>query len=961
MGREDIRILLVEDDEAHVGLIRRAFNSGGFESQPGEVELSVAGTLGEARRCIEQSPPDLLITDLLLPDGRGIELLEAAEDRREYPAIVMTSFGDERAAVEALKAGALDYIVKSKASLADLPHFARRALREWESIVERRRAGEFLRIQRDLAVALSSTSRLIEVLDRLLETAFRIEWIDCGGVYLVDEQTGDLDLVAHKGLLSELVHSVSHYDADSVNTRLVMAGEPAYRCHSELAPVRDEFRVAEGMRAITILPVKYEGRVVAALNLASRSRDEIPEFTRYVLEAFAAPIGGIIARVRSEEALRKSEEKYRLHFEHVSDVVFSLDPQFRFLSVSPSVERALGYRPDEMIGRLFSELNFVAPECLQEAMSDAIRVFSGQPLSSIVYELVAKDGGRKFGEVSSVPVFRDGEVVATVSVARDVTDRKQAEEELAKARDAAEAANRAKSEFLANMSHEIRTPMTAIMGFTDLLMAFELPPLEHREHLQTIHRNAENLLTIINDILDLSKIEADKIELERANCSPCRVVEEVRSLMALRAAEKDLRLDVECTFPLPDTIRTDPLRLRQILVNLTGNAIKFTKSGGVRITVRCTTDENARARIKFEVADTGIGMTADEMAALFRPFSQADASTSRRFGGTGLGLSISHRLARLLGGRLDVESRPGEGSTFTLSIDPGPLDDVPMLETQPSSKARDEERQPRAATGKQTVRGRILLAEDGEDIQQLVSLVLQKTGLEVDRAENGLLAYDKAMASKAMGRPFDLILMDIQMPELDGYNTTRRLRDNGWQGPIVALTAHAMAGDREKCLAAGCDEYLAKPLVPEELENILARYLDQPAVATTQPPSDNNEPGGGASDTASGLMASRYLSDAEKTSLLEAFVGELPQRIAKIQSALQAEDLPLLEDLSHQLKGTAAIYGLEQVSDTARVVNQHASERAEPGQLLAAVTELVEICQSTIARRQVMQDNQRLP
>jgi len=431
--------------------------------------------------------------------------------------------------------------------------------------------------------------------------------------------------------------------------------------------------------------------------------------------------------------------------------------------------------------------------------------------------------------------------------------------------------------------------------------------------------------------------------------------------MVFRAAEKDLRLDVECEFPLPETICTDPLRLRQILVNLVGNAIKFTKSGGVRVTARCTTDKDATARMEFEVADTGIGMTTDEMTALFRPFSQADASTTRRFGGTGLGLSISQRLAKMLGGRLNVESRPGEGSTFTLSIDPGPLDDVPMLEAEPSSKVTDEEKRPRAATGEQPLRGRILLAEDGEDIQRLVSLVLRKIGLEVDTAENGLLTYDKAIASKAMGKPFDLILMDIQMPGLDGYKTARRLRENGWRGPIVALTAHAMAGDREKCLAAGCDEYLAKPLAFKELENTLARYLDQPAVATTQPPSDNSEPGGGASGTASGLMASRYLSDAEKASLLEAFVGELPQRVAKIQSALQAEDLPLLEDLSHQLKGTAAIYGLEQVSDTARVVNQHASERAEPGQLLAAVTELVEICQSMVARRQAMQDNHRLP
>ena len=804
MSRDDIRILLVEDDETHAGLIRRAFRSGGFESQTGEVKLSVAGTLGEARRHIEQSPPDLLITDLLLPDGRGIELLEAQEDRREFPAIVMTSFGDEQAAVEAIKAGALDYIVKSKAALADLPHFARRALREWENIVERRRA---------------------------------------------------------------------------------------------------------------------------------------------------------------EEALQDSEGRFRSISQAANDAIIMADDQGRVSYWNPAAEIVFGFKKSETVGGRLVDLIF--PERFREELSERFQTFGKtgyDPCVGTTFEIPGKrSSGTEFPMELSLGAFKIGGRWHSVGIVRDVTDRKQAEEELAKARDAAEAANRAKSEFLANMSHEIRTPMTAIMGFTDLLMAFELPPVERQEYLQTIHRNAENLLTIINDILDLSKIEAEKIELERANCSPCQVVEEVRSLMALRAAEKDLRLDVECTSPLPETIHTDPLRLRQILVNLVGNAIKFTKSGGVRVTARCTTDKDAAARIEFQVADTGIGMTADEMAALFRPFSQADASTTRRFGGTGLGLSISQRLAKMLGGRLDVESRPGEGSTFTLSIDPGPLDDGPMLDIEPLSKVRDKGKQPKAATGEQTLRGRILLAEDGEDIQRLVSLVLQKTGLEVDTAENGLLAYDKAMASKAMGRPFDLILMDIQMPELDGYETARRLRENGWQGPIVALTARAMVGDREKCLAAGCDEHLPKPLAPEELENTLMRYLDQPAVAMTQPPTNSDEPSGGASGTAGGLMASRYLSDAEKAGLLEAFVGELRQRVAKIQSALQAEDLPLLEDLSHQLKGTAAIYGLEQISDTARAVNRRASEKAEPGQLLAAVTELVEMCQSMIARRPAMQDNHRRP
>ena len=294
---------------------------------------------------------------------------------------------------------------------------------------------------------------------------------------------------------------------------------------------------------------------------------------------------------------------------------------------------------------------------------------------------VTMDGELAYWENTANPIRNAaGEITCCVEIGRNVTSFKDAERRFAEAKEAAEAANRAKSAFLANISHEIRTPMTSILGFADVLMSFEMPPSERQEHLETIHRNAENLLTVINDILDLSKIEAEKLDLEPVDCSPQKIVEEVRSLVQVRADEKRLRLDVDYPFPLPEKVHTDPTRLRQILLNLASNAIKFTETGGVRITVRCRRSEDARARIDFEVADTGVGMTAEELSRLFRPFTQADMSTNRRFGGTGLGLSISQKLANMLGGDIAVQSQPGKGSTFTLTIDPGPLRDVPMLQ-----------------------------------------------------------------------------------------------------------------------------------------------------------------------------------------------------------------------------------------------------------------------------------------
>ncbi|KKL44506.1 hypothetical protein LCGC14_2365000, partial [marine sediment metagenome] len=394
-------------------------------------------------------------------------------------------------------------------------------------------------------------------------------------------------------------------------------------------------------------------------------------------------------------------------------------------------------------------------------------------------------------------------------------------EQLSVAKQAAEEANQSKSEFLANISHEIRTPMTSILGYADLLMSHEWPPGERREHLQVIHRQGNNLLTIINDILDLSKIEAEQVELEPMDCSPSEIAEEVHSLLQVRANEKNLGLNTTYAYPLPKTIRTDSLRLRQILVNLVGNAIKFTERGSVKVRVRCTQPESALAKMQFEITDTGIGLSEEEIARLFRPFTQADMSHTRRFGGIGLGLHISQKLAKMLGGQIEVESEPGVGSTFTLTIDPGPLEDMEM-ETTTKVLPKTEE-----PIKRRTLHGRLLLAEDVPEVQTLVRMNLEAAGLETDSAENGKTAVEKALASKAEGKPYDLILMDIQMPELNGFEATRRLRQEGWNGPIIALTAHAMSGDREECLEAGCDDYISKPMTDEELFDTVARHLEK--------------------------------------------------------------------------------------------------------------------------------------
>ena len=391
---------------------------------------------------------------------------------------------------------------------------------------------------------------------------------------------------------------------------------------------------------------------------------------------------------------------------------------------------------------------------------------------------------------------------------------------LMRAREKALDATRLKSEFLANMSHEIRTPMTAILGFADELEA-TLPSRAAddpaRVALLTIQRNGEHLLTLINGILDLSKIEAGKLEITRTRFSPIELVADVVRLLAPRAREKGLGLAAVCAGPVPETIHSDAVRLRQIVINLVGNAIKFTSAGEVRVVIRLAAlDASVGRLLEITVEDTGLGLDREQQQTVFEPFTQVQGSAMREFSGTGLGLSLSRRLARLLGGDIDVESVLGRGSRFTARIAAGALEGVRMclpaeIDALVAAPAKF------AVPLSTVLRGRVLVAEDGPDNQRLLRAILSRAGLEVEVVANGELASGRALAAWELGEPFDLVLMDMQMPVLDGYQATRRLRAAGYPGPVIALTAHAMSGDREKCLQAGCDDFATKPLVRADL------------------------------------------------------------------------------------------------------------------------------------------------
>jgi signal transduction histidine kinase/CheY-like chemotaxis protein len=494
-----------------------------------------------------------------------------------------------------------------------------------------------------------------------------------------------------------------------------------------------------------------------------------------------------------------------------------------------------------------------------------------------------------------------------------------------------EAANatRAKSKFLANMSHEIRTPLTSIIGFAETLGDSSQDQGDLAHAAESIKRSGNHLHQIINDVLDISKIEAGQIELENMMVSPAAVVSEVAAMMEEKIRKKGLSFRTNFYFPLPKAIITDPTRLRQILLNLLGNAVKFTDDGIVCINVYYMPVEGL---MKFEVSDTGVGMSSQNLAKVFEPFSQAEKSTTRKFGGTGLGLSISKQLAEKMGGDIVGESVPREGSTFTATISVGDIGEPELIyemdeisETLTNKPAKQE---------RHRYKGNVLLAEDTPENQQLIQLQLNKSGVDVQLADNGREAVDAALDHE-----FDLILMDMQMPELNGIDAIRMLRHAGYGGPIVALTANTSQSDREECLEAGADDFLVKPIEFEKFFGVLDYYLAQSTQAQ-----EGQEP----SNAAELQTGTGGVNDSELKQIYDTFLQNLPRMIQSIKQAAAGKDWEQLHHVSHQLKGLGGSFGYDQLSAIARKIYTCARNRNDHllGQYLEELDQQLQMIQN---------------
>jgi two-component system, sensor histidine kinase len=480
-------------------------------------------------------------------------------------------------------------------------------------------------------------------------------------------------------------------------------------------------------------------------------------------------------------------------------------------------------------------------------------------------------------------------------------------------------ADRAKMAFLANMSHEIRTPMTAILGFVDLLSRSDSSPSDYVENIQTIRRNGEHLLTVINDILDISKIEAGQMTVEKIDFDLLRVVSDVSSLMRAKALDKMLSFNVAFESKIPKFIRSDQVRLRQILTNLLGNAIKFTESGG--ITLRISVDPTKKL-LAIQVKDTGIGLTDTQQKLLFQPFIQADESTTRKFGGTGLGLSISKNLAEQLGGGISVTSAPDLGSLFTVTVVTGNLDNIEYLDDPDKAllMLSEESQSGLENKGKFTDSPNILLIEDGLDNQKLIAFHLRKMGAIVEIQENGKTGSDAALDALKKGQDYDLIFCDMQMPIMDGYTAVRRLREHHYTKPIVAITAHAMQGDREKCMNAGCTDYTTKPISVDQLYEMVSKYarVDAHEISVgTDKERQSLEFINTSVDDKSPLK-STFSGRPDFEELITIFVEAMPARIQKLDQQVIEKDFVNLQVTVHQLKGCAGGYGFDIITNKAR-------------------------------------------
>lgn len=702
-----------------------------------------------------------------------------------------------------------------------------------KDISDRRKSEKYRQVQTEVTRILIESTSIDEVFTRSIQaicTELGWKW---GAFWRFDPSDEKLFLSHHFSLDPELLQSFENKSRSlrcgigeglpGLVWKEMTASWTSRFTDTSMYP-RAEIGKKVGIEGGVAFPIRAGEHFLGVLEFLNENKSQQDPNLPHIMSDMVSRLGFFIQRKEAEEQLRQSEVRYSTLVAGIKDyAIISLDTEGLVTTWNRGAAQIKGYEEHEIVGHSFTKFY---PRISIEQNFPAYELKMAREQGRFEDEgwRVKKDGSTFWANVIINPILdRSGELVGYSKVTRDMTERKIAEQNLSRLNEelekrvadrtqalqqallAAEQASHAKSSFLANMSHEIRTPLGVVLGYSELLMDPKVSEADKSTFMTTIKRNGELLSNVINDILDLSKVEIGKLEIEKLDTPISDILIDIHSLLELKAREKSIQLNVVFDGLVPHKIKTDPLRLRQILINIIGNAIKFTDHGFVEAKLKVISIGENLPRLAFIITDSGPGISPEQENKLFQPFSQADISTRRRFGGTGLGLTLSRHLAELLGGTVELtRSELGHGSTFTVTIDPGPIESeaiTSLSQTAPASSLP-------AGTTTQRIDGvQILVADDSPDNQVLVTRILKLAGAQVDTADNGLVALGKAQIKN-----YDVVLMDLQMPTMDGYEATRELRKLGYHAPIVALTAHALKEEREYCLNNGFDDHVSKPI-----------------------------------------------------------------------------------------------------------------------------------------------------
>ncbi|MBF0226106.1 MAG: response regulator [Desulfobacterales bacterium] len=683
----------------------------------------------------------------------------------------------------------------------------------------------------NMAEDLAASLELKDVANLVIEHAKKVIKFDSISIMLLDKQTNKFKILTAYGK--------EDHPKLILKPGIGIAGNVFLSGKAELINnVSLDERFISGYTSISSLicaPIKTRKHVLGVMNISTR--DESLYYTARDLKltnTLASQAAVAIENARLYSDLKASEKEYRLLYEKYHSLfknavegIFQAKPDGIFISANPSMAKILGFdSAEELFAFVQQNYNngFVNPIYRKNIRNFLKARDKGKWTETQLYR---KDGTMFWTSISVRSVYDSNNQLSYYEGSIvDITDAKKAAEELKIAKEAAESANEAKSQFLANMSHEIRTPLNGVIGMTSLLLDTQLKD-EQLEYAKTIQASADFLLTVINDILDCSKMDAGQFELEILNFNLKTILNDISNMMLIRAQKKGLSFDLNISADLPPIVRGDSGRLKQILINLIDNAIKFTEKGSVNIEVMIEKETDNDLTILIKVKDTGIGIPKERVGGLFKPFFQVDSSMTRKYGGTGLGLAITKQLVELMKGHIEVFSNEGEGALFICSI---------ILEKQwiplrnkETIKGEENKFTDTPEISSKTIKEKkdicILLAEDNLVNQKLALKLLEKFGYVADAVCNGIEAVN-ALEKKN----YELVLMDVQMPEMDGFEATKTIRDpksnvmNHFV-PIIAMTAHAMKGDREKCLDAGMDDYVPKPVKPDKLSEVIDKWL----------------------------------------------------------------------------------------------------------------------------------------